>query len=54
MFITEKELCVRLCVDRNFLYQCRQRGMPFVRLGTKIIRYDFDEVLNWFMTVRQV
>ena len=48
MLITEKELCEKLKVDRVFLWTCRQRGMPFVRLGSKIIRYDFDKVLQWF------
>ena len=48
MLITENELCERLQVDRVFLWSCRKKGMPFVRLGSKIIRYDFDKVLHWF------
>lgn len=48
MFITEAELCKRLKVDRVFLWNCRAKGMPFVRLGTKIIRYNFDDVMHWF------
>lgn len=47
MLISEKELCARLQVDRSFLYLCRKKGMPFIRLGTKLIRYDFDEVVSW-------
>lgn len=48
MLYTEKQLCELLDVDRSFLWSCRQKGLPFVRLGRKIIRYDFDEVIEWF------
>ena len=48
MLITEIELCERLKVERCFLWSCRQNGMPFVRLGSKIIRYNYDDVLQWF------
>ena len=48
MFITEVELCERLKVDRVFLWSCRKKGLPFIRLGTKIIRYNLDDVLRWF------
>lgn len=51
MLITEKELCTRLNVERVFLWNCRKRGMPFVRLGPKIIRYDYDKVLQWFYAI---
>ena len=46
--LTEQELCSTLKVERVFLWKCRQDGMPFIRLGAKIVRYDLDEVLNWF------
>ncbi len=46
--LTEQELCSALKVERVFLWKCRQDGMPFIRLGAKIVRYDLDEVLNWF------
>lgn len=48
MLLTEQQLCERLQVDRVFLWRCRTAGMPFLRIGTKIIRYDYEEVLNWF------
>lgn len=47
--LTEQELCSVLKVERVFLWKCRQDGMPFIRLGAKIVRYDLDEVLNWFL-----
>ena len=46
--LTEQELCSALKLERVFLWKCRQDGMPFIRLGAKIVRYDLDEVLNWF------
>ena len=49
MYYTEKQLCEVLDVDRSFLWSCRQKGMPFVRLGRKIIRYDLNAVLDWFV-----
>ena len=48
MLITENELCKKLNVGRVFLWNCRQNGMPFVRLGKKVIRYDYEKVLQWF------
>lgn len=48
MLITENELCKKLNVRRVFLWNCRQNGMPFVRLGKKVIRYDYEKVLQWF------
>lgn len=45
--LTENELCKFLKVDRVFLWRNRKLGLPFKRLGTKIIRYDLEEVLKW-------
>ena len=39
--LTEKQLCDVLHVGRVFLYMCRDRGMPYVRLGAKLVRYDY-------------
>lgn len=46
-FLTERELCELLKVKRVFVYNCRKQGMPCVRLGVKLIRYNLDEVLRW-------
>ena len=46
--LTEKELCAYLKVDRTFLYSCRALGLPYLRLGKKLIRYDLHSVLDWF------
>lgn len=47
-FVTEKELCQILKVDNVFLWRCRKNGLPYIRLGSKSIRYDYDEVIQWF------
>lgn len=47
MYFTENDLCDFLNVTKVFLYRCRQKGMPFIRLGSRLIRYDLEEVLNW-------
>lgn len=52
--LTEQELCSALKVERVFLWKCRQDGMPFIRLGAKIVRYDLEEVLEWFRTLESV
>lgn len=54
MLVTEKELCEILRVDRSFLWSWRQKGMPFVRLGKKIIRYDPEAVFSWFKNFNEV
>lgn len=46
--LTENELCTLLKVDRVFLWKCRKSGMPYFQLGSKIIRYSLEDVLNWF------
>jgi len=52
--LTEQELCSVLKVERVFLWKCRQDGMPFIRLGAKIVRYDLEEVLEWFRNLESV
>lgn len=48
MLLTEQQLCDKLQVDRVFLWRCRRNGMPFLRIGKKLIRYNYEEVLQWF------
>ena len=45
--LTEKQLCDVLHVGRVFLYMCRDRGTPYVRLGAKLVRYDYEKVMAW-------
>lgn len=48
MILTEKELASYLKVSTVYLYQCRKKGMPYIQLGSKCIRYSLDDVLLWF------
>lgn len=45
--LTEEELCSILKVNRMFLWKCRSKGMPYIPLGSRLIRYYFPEVLIW-------
>ncbi len=45
--VTEKDLCEILSVTRQTLVALRKRGMPYFLLGTKLVRYDLQEVLDW-------
>lgn len=47
--LTENELCNVLKVGRVFVYRCRKQGLPFIRLGDKSLRYNLDDVLQWFI-----
>lgn len=51
--LTEKELCELLKVESVFLWKCRKNGMPYLRLGSKLIRYNLDDVLAWFESQNQ-
>ena len=46
--ITENKLCELLKVDRVLIWRCRKEGLPFYRVGSKLIRYNYDDVLKWF------
>ena len=50
VFLTEKQLCECLSLTRPFLYNCRRLGMPYVRLGSRLVRYNFDEVIDRYDT----
>lgn len=48
--LTSDELCEFLQVGRKFIYQCRKSGMPYLKLGNKLVRYDLNAVLRWLET----
>lgn len=45
--LTEKDLCDFLGVTRQTLVVLRKQGLPYFLLGSKLIRYDMQEVLEW-------
>ena len=56
--LTEKQLCDVLHVGRVFLYMCRDRGMPYVRLGAKLAdfrqRFAIPDLSDRIVRVAQI
>lgn len=46
-FLTQQELCNELRVEKVTLWKLRKLGMPYIRLGKRLIRYDYNEVISW-------
>lgn len=51
MLLTEKELSAKLRVSRDTLINYRKMGMPFLRIGSRTIRYEWDKVYQWLYSV---
>lgn len=47
VLLTQQELSEKLKVEVITLYKLRKMGMPYIRLGQRLIRYDFEEVEKW-------
>ena len=45
--LTEKEAMETFKLKRHMLYTLRERGMPIVRLGEKLVRYDKVAIEQW-------
>ena len=45
--LTDGQLCEVLSVTRPFLLKYRKMGMPCYVMGSRVIRYDLQEVLDW-------
>jgi len=46
-YLKEKELAQKLNVDRLTLKKWRRKGMPYLPVGTRQIRYDLSSVVKW-------
>jgi len=46
--LTEKALSEVLGICRVTLFRFRREGMPYIRLGARLVRYDFKQVQEWF------
>ena len=44
--LSTKELAKYLNVSKKTIYNYRQRGMPYVKVGG-VMRYDKKEVMKW-------
>lgn len=51
VYITTTQLCDHFNVSRQAVDRWRKEGMPFVMLGPKTIRYEIDEVLEYFKSI---
>lgn len=51
--MTEDQMREFLCVKPLALYRLRRQGMPCIRLGYKLIRYDLDAVLEWLQSEKE-
>ena len=45
--LTTRQLCDELQFSRTMLWKFQKQGMPYIRMGTKLLRYDFDDVVKW-------
>lgn len=45
-YITIKDVCERLQVSRQAIYDWRKQGMPCYKFG-KLVRFDYEEVKEW-------
>ena len=45
--MTQQQLCDELGVTRLTLLRWRNAGMPYVPLGTRLVRYSLYDVLGW-------
>ena len=45
--LTEAQLMEEISVSRATLRVWRQKGMPYVPLGVRLVRYDLSEVMEW-------
>jgi len=45
--LTEAQVVEELGVTRPTLYRWRRFGMPYVPLGTRAVRYNLSEVMQW-------
>lgn len=45
--LTTKQLADALQICEVTLWRWRKRGMPFKKIGSKVYRYDLEEVKKW-------
>lgn len=45
--LTEKEFQKEFGISRNLSIKMRKNGLPYIIMGEKLIRYDYDEVAEY-------
>lgn len=46
--VTTDQICEHFKVSRNTVNNWRRQGIPFIRNSRKTIRYNMDDVLEWY------
>ena len=52
-FLTIEDLAEMLQVTRTTIYNLKNKGLPFIKLG-KNIRFDQEEVIDWIKKGQKV
>lgn len=52
-YVTKKQLAEKLQVSELTIDRMRKKGMPWQRVGVKIIRFDINEVNQWLQKQQQ-
>lgn len=47
MYLTKKQIAEKLGVSISSVSNYMRRGMPFYKVGGKLVRFDYDEVKKW-------
>jgi excisionase family DNA binding protein len=45
--LTTKELCEKYKISDSTVTRWRREGLPFERLGPRLVRFDEDKVIGW-------
>ena len=46
-FCTKKEIATYLKVTERTIDRLREKGLPCIKIRSKIVRFDKDDVLGW-------
>ena len=46
-FLTVKQVCELLGIERTTLYRWRKQGLPSFKTPTGLVRFEEDKVLEW-------
>jgi predicted DNA-binding transcriptional regulator AlpA len=45
--LTTNDICEKYGVHKNTVDKWRKRGMPFLYINKRVVRYDISEIENW-------
>ena len=47
MFLKKKEVAERFCISISSVNNYMRQGMPYYRIGRKLVRFDLEDVEKW-------